>query len=216
MSVRKTLRECYEVREDPPGREWANITLHCWDRQVNVGTAHEGTYYCGEIAIQSSCGIWGGNWTACGSPFKQFLQELDFDYAFGKFMGLALERYDGDGTLAQIKLDVCRQRREGTLSRSEARLAMDAVDLRREQIRSGNRDCGYALMDIAKGMDATHPMHDYFADPAGWPICRTHDPAAKMFWKRLWPLFTEALAAEQAQESVAALAEGDQRPRARG
>lgn len=35
MPVTKSMRECYEVRE---GHEWANITLHCWDRRANVGT----------------------------------------------------------------------------------------------------------------------------------------------------------------------------------
>jgi hypothetical protein len=35
MPVTKTTRECYEVREGKPCGEWANITLHCWERTAN-------------------------------------------------------------------------------------------------------------------------------------------------------------------------------------
>lgn len=197
MPVTKTTRECYEVRDGKPGGEWANITLHCWDRTANRGTKHEGTYYCGEITIQSSFGTWGHIWTACANPFKEFLQKVEFEYAFGKFMGTGLDRYDGDGTLLQLKRDILERRRQNRLDSTQAREAWDAVEWERDRIESDETSCGFALMDVASQLDDRHPMREHFADPCEWPRVTKRDCQAVGFWRELWPLFLDALKAEQ-------------------
>lgn len=201
MTVTKTTRECYEVREN---HEWANITLACWDRPANVGTKHECTYYCGEITIQSSFGTWGYVWTACGVPFKQFLMRAEFDYVFTKFMGTKLERHDGDGTFRQVRRDIVEQRRQGSIDRAEAREVWDAVSWERERIESDATSCGYALMDVASQIGTKHPMHDSFADPCAWPRVTKHDVQAVGFWRELWPAFVDALKAETQPAAQAA------------
>lgn len=193
MPVTKTMRECYEVREN---HEWANITLACWDRPANVGTKHECTYYCGEITIQSSFGTWGYVWTACGAPFKQFLMRAEFDYVFTKFMGTKLERHDGPGTFRQVQLDILKQRRQGSICCSEAREVWDAVVWERERIEASETSCGYALMEVASRIGRKHPMHDAFSDPCAWPRITKPNAQAVGFWRDLWPSFLDALRAE--------------------
>lgn len=202
MTVKKTTRECYEVRA---GHEWANITLACWDRRANVGTPHEGTYHCGEITIQSSFGCWGYVWTALGEPFKRFLQDAEFDYVFTKFMGLKLRRHDGEAMLREVRREVLSERRQREMSRSEAREAWDAVGDEADRIESSESDCGYAFMDVARVLGRDHPMHDYFADPMAWPRATKDDAQAVGFWRELWPEFVQALKAE---EEAAARATG--------
>lgn len=193
MPVTKTMRECYEVRENG---EWATISLDCWERPANAGTPHERTYYCGEITIQSSFGTWGHVWTACGEPFKQFLASLSFDYVFTKFMGTKLDRYDGEGTLREIKKDILRRRREAALTHNEARDVWGAVMDESERIESDETSCGYALMEIASNLSEHHQMRDNFADPMAWVFVTRHDSQAVGFWRDLWPAFVGALKAE--------------------
>lgn len=194
MPVTKTVRECYEVREN---HEWANITLACWSRTANVGTQHECTYHCGEITIQSSFGTWGNIWTACGTPFKQFLIEAEFDYVFTKFMGNRLHRHDGDGTLKQLKRDIIEKRRRTCLDCDEAREVWDAVQCESDRIESDETSCGYALMEVASQIGSKHPMHDHFADPCAWPRITKPDSQAVGFWRELWPSFVAELKAEK-------------------
>ena len=196
MPVTKTTRECYEVREGTPYGEWANITLNCWQRMANVGTKHEGIYYCGEITIQSSFGTWGYIWTACSTPFKHFLQKAEFDYVFTKFMGTKLDRFDGEASVLEAFKWITEGRRRGEMSKHEAREAWDALDDVRSMAECGEHDFGAAMMDVARSLDDRHPLHDHFADPSGWPRCTKYDCQAQGFWRQLWPLFIEALKAE--------------------
>lgn len=201
MPVSKSVRECYEVREN---HEWANITLKCLDRRANVGTPHEGTYYCGEITIQSSFGTWGYVWTACGVPFKQFLLRAEFDYVFTKFMGTKLERHDGDGTMQQLKRDILEKRRRNHLDRDEAREVWDAVAWERDRIECDPTSCGYALMEVASQIGQRHPMHEDFADPCAWPRITKPDAQAVGFWRELWPSFLAELRREAQPAAQAA------------
>ena len=196
MPVTKTTRECYEVRDGQRGGEWANITLACWDRPVGRGPGRD-TYYCGEITIQSSFGTWGYIWTACASPFKQFLQKVEFDYVFTKFMGTKLGRFDGEASVRKAFKWITEGRRRGEMSKHEAREAWDALDDVRSVAECGEHDFGTAMMDVARSLDDRHPLHDNFADPCGWPRCTKYDVQAQGFWRQLWPLFIEALKAEQ-------------------
>lgn len=199
MPVTKTTRECYEVRDSNRGGEWANITLACWDRTANVGTKHEGIYYCGEITIQSSFGTWGYIWTACSTPFKHFLTKVEFDYAFTKFMGTKLDRFDGEASAREVCKWITEGRRDGSLSKAEAREAWESFEEVRSMVECSEHDFGAGMMDVARSLDDRHPLHDHFADPCGWPRCTKYDVQAQGFWRQLWPLFIEALKAETEQ-----------------
>jgi hypothetical protein len=195
MPVIKTMRECYEVRDGKRGEDWADITLRCWDNPPPPDSAR-GMYYGGEIAIHSSFGTWGYNWSACGVPFKQFLIGAEFRYLFTKFMGTSLDRFDGDATLKQIRADILSKRNCGGLDKREAREAWDAVGDEVERLTGGATDYGYAMFDVARGLGMKHPMRDYFADPCEWPRMTHDDHQAQGFWRTLWPLFVGALKTE--------------------
>ncbi len=204
MPVTKTVRECYEVRTGQPYGEWANITLHCWDRRANVGTAHEGTYYCGEITIHSSFGTWGHIWTACAVPFKRFLQQVEFDYAFTKFMGTKLQRFDGEASAREVLKSIVNERRSNGMSKDDAREAWNAFTYVRHEAECGEHDFGTAMLHVADSLGRSHPMYDSFADASSWPRVTSHDVQAQGFWEQLWPLFVGELRRETEPAACAA------------
>lgn len=200
MRVTRSTRECYEIRN---AGEWANIMLACWDRPEMTGSGMS-IVYGGEIAIHSSFGSWAYTWTACAVPFKRFLCGIEFDYAFGKFMGVALDRFDGDATLKQIKREILRQRRRTDLTATEAASVWDAVMDEDERITGNDATaCGYAMMAIGDALHQNHPMREYFIDPCGWPAITRPDPQAVGFWRDIWPEFVDALRAETREATPA-------------
>jgi hypothetical protein len=201
MSCTKSTMESYQIHKD---HEYANISLRCWDNPAPAGSSR-GMYYGGEIMIHSSFGSWANSWNACGSPFKRFLLHAGFDYLFTKFMGVNLERFDGEATLRQIRADIIEQRRGGSLSKDEARDVMNAVEEQSERLSSSDATAyGYAMWDVAGQLDRDHPMHEYFSDPCGWPRLTHDDYGAAGFWREIWPEFKAALEAELQPEAVPA------------
>ncbi|TXI23047.1 MAG: hypothetical protein E6Q67_05155 [Roseateles sp.] len=198
MTVAKiTDAECYSVRAN---QEWATIVLRCWQRPI----AHGEIYHCGEILISSSFGSWAYIWTACAVPFKEFLREIEFDYAFGKFMGSKLHRHDGEASLRAVRKHICRMRREGSLSKDEAGEVWGLLDECCSQIEHGDdRDFGEAMQYIARYLDRSNRAREYFADAADWHTCTCYDPQAVGFWKKLWAPFIAALANQAAVQEVA-------------
>jgi len=204
MPVTKTVRECYEIRDGRPGGEWANITLHCWNRLANAGTPQDGIYYCGEITIQSSFGTWGHIWTACANPFKQFLLEAEFDYVFGKFMGAGLHEFDGEGSMRALRRRLIEHRRLSMLDKDEARALRDALKDCEEEATSSENDWVNALSDAARDMRLeSFYAARFLGEP--WELSATSPTScAVSFWRELWPMFTEALREELAAECAPA------------
>jgi len=205
MPVTKSVRECYEVREDKPHGEWASITLHCWSRLANRGTKHEGMYYCGEITIQSSFGTWGYIWTACANPFKEFLQEVEFDYAFGKFMGAKLEQFDGEGSMRAMRERIIENRQHDWLSKADARALWDALEDCESRATCSKTDWVDALVDVAESLrlDGKPDAAKFLSEP--WEYIQTGPkPCAVNFWRTLWPLFIAELRRETEPAALAA------------
>ncbi len=202
MSITKTTdAEVYRIWKD---HEWATIMLRCWSRMANVGTPHEGIYYCGEILIHSSYGAWANTWTACGSPFKRFLMKADFDYVFTKFMGTDLEVWDGEGSVKNLRRKLIEARQIGDLRREDARAFWDEIEGSESELESSQRDffeCCYRMRsDLC--IDA---VDDILSEP--WELTTTqHDHQAVGFWRELWPEFTQALRAEVAADALPAAA----------
>jgi hypothetical protein len=196
MSVIKTTRECYGVRVGEPGRcgsDWANIIIHCWENPPPPDSPRE-MYYGGEIQINSSFGSWANSWNACGSPFKEFLTELDFDYIFTKFMGSALDVFDGNASTKAVFTKIIETRRERQIGREEARAIWEDCELYLD--RYSEHEFGDGMQSVARELSQNHPMHAYFADPMEWPRPTRYDYQAKGFWDKLWPEFIGALKAE--------------------
>lgn len=194
MTVTKTTRECYEVRTGEPHGEWANITLHCWDRKI----WDDSIYHCGEITIHSSYGTWGYIWTACGNNFKEFLCDIEFSYAFGKFMGASLMQFNGDASMQGLRHKVIEHRRTAWISKAEARALWDALKECEEEATCSQNDWVNALNSTAS--DLCDEGHKEAASMLGepWEMIRTKPrDCAVNFWRELWPLFIDALKSEQ-------------------
>lgn len=200
MSVTKTTdAEVYSVRSK---HEWATIMLRCWSRQANVGTPHEGTYYCGEILINSTFGAWAYVWTACGEPFKQFLMHAEFDYVFTKFMGSRLEVWDGEGSTKSLRRLLLEYRRIGDLDKDEARELWDAINANESELECSSSDFVNCAERMADEIDC-RGVYRLLSEP--WEITTTKDdPQAVGFWRELWPEFTAALNAELEEQAVPA------------
>ena len=204
MPVTKSVRECYEVRDGNRAGEWANITLNCWRNPPHPGSTG-GMYYCGEITIQSSFGTWGYIWTACAVPFKKFLQDVEFNYAFRKFMGSGLDEFDGDGSVLALRQRIIEYRKTASLSKADARALWDALDDCESEARCSESDWVRALSDVAESLrlDRKPDAAQFLDEP--WEYIQTRPkPCAVNFWRTLWPLFIDALKAETQAAGVAA------------
>lgn len=196
MSCTKTTAaEVYAVRKD---HEWATIMLRCWSRPANVGTPHEGTYYCGEILIHSTFGAWANTWTACGEPFKAFLIDAEFDYVFTKFMGTRLQVWDGEGSVKSLRGRLLDYRKWGDLTKDEARALWDEIEANEAELETSSHDFVECAYRIASDLDM-RGVRRLLSEP--WELTTTqHDHQAVGFWRELWPEFVATLRAEVAAE----------------
>lgn len=191
MPVTKNLCERYVVSEDARHGEQAAITLQCWQRNIGDGDI----YYCGTIQIHSTYGDWAYTWTACASPFKQFLTKIEFDYAFNKFMPGRLERFNAEASLTMLRQKIVEQRRHGWISKAEAREIWSALDDAEGDLLSRGAE-GYilGLLDIGRDLSDGDPK-EWLAE--AWELTATEpDRSAVAFWERLWPLFIAELRKE--------------------
>lgn len=210
-SVTKSVMETYTVRN---GFERATIAVRCWSRPVKRhDDKPDDTYHCGEILINSSFGSWANTWTACGCPFKEFLTEVEFDYAFGKFMGASLRIYDGERTVRKLRSKIIDERRTHALDRDQARAVWDAIEENETELESSSRDYCECMWRIARDLGITersrHPLWGEFTEPF---YCTEdcYDPQPVGFWREIWPHFIAELKRELAgASSIAGVSASD-------
>jgi len=195
MSVIKTTgAEHYIVRNN---HEWASIVVRCWEAEEYGKTRH-----CGEILIHSSYGSWANSWGHCGSQFKQFLVGLDFDYLFIKFMGHRFKVFDGELSVRRLRDRLIEARKEGGVTREEARECWDDIEDRESELESSEREFVDAVYAIVHRVDSGR-VQRIFCEP--WDLIRkSADTRAVGFWSELWPEFKAALQAETAALEVTA------------
>lgn len=164
----------YRVRptaESQPG-EWADAFVREWPRG-------------GSISIQSSFGDFAYTWTSIGSDtFRAFLRSLDFDYFMGKASAKDFREFDLDLTVRAIRDNLLEARRQGDMSREEARTCWSEID-----------------DEISHWGD--HEFHARFPDTEIVKLLYSHDPSAaplrsrvnvqcQRFWQDLWPVLCDA------------------------
>lgn len=195
MSVTKTTdAEHYIVRKN---LEWASIVVRCWQAEEYGKTRH-----CGEILIHSSYGSWANSWGYCGSQFKQFLIGLNFDYIFTKFMGHEFKVFDGELSVRRLRDRLIESRKEGGVTKDEARECWDEIEGRESELESSEREFVDAVYAIVHRVDSGR-VQRIFCEP--WELIRkTADQQAVGFWRDIWPEFAAALKAELAEQAVPA------------
>lgn len=84
----------------------------------------------GFIQISSSYGTWSYVWSAMGEGVKlsEFFQKASDSYLVDKFFGASHKEYfDSDQADRDIRKEIARDRRDGNLTKTEARELIDAV-----------------------------------------------------------------------------------------
>jgi hypothetical protein len=204
----------YRIRGGHGDHEWATIALRAWrvdGTKLSGGEPRE----CGEIMIYSSFGSWAYQWGHCGVPFYRFLVGADMDYVFTKFMGADLTEFDGDGSVKALRQQVIEHRRFNGWSKETARALWDAIEDRSLQLEASERDFVEACHEISsefdedgigrilnRGADADD-IRNFLSEP--WERTTTRiKPAARGFWRDLWPHLVAQLRTELEAEAVTA------------
>lgn len=186
MTVRKDTAEIYRIRSN--GGEWATIALTNYESH-----GESGMRYGGEIMILSTFGNFAYHWSHCGVPFKQSLQKMDFSYFMNKAHGPNYRIYDGPGTFQYLLTRVFNLRREGQLTKQEARDLYIAFKASRDEAETSLNDFVRVVLEETEILPAKKQR--YFEEPYEYEVQR-QDPQLLGFWKEIWPEFVKELAAE--------------------
>ena len=171
--------ERYSIRG--AGGLWATIAIRGWERQ-GAGEMLQG----GEILINSDYGNFASQWGNLGMPMKQFLATVGRDYLLRNLAGLSLYEFDFDASVARVKREVIRDRKDGALDHDEARNAWNAIP-------AENRGKDLFIHELL--------TCDAFGDEP-WHFCEDRErPALVHFYADVWLPFAEHLASELLTEA---------------
>lgn len=178
--------------------EWATIALRGWEHPVQEGvSSNVSKAYGGELLVHSSFGSWAHAWNSCGSPFPEFLLELDFDYLMGKLMGLELMQFDPQASVQGLLRHICQRRRDRAWSREEARDVFNELQACEMELRANAQEFVHACQEISSYLQGRMPaiedeLDAIFGDPHAY-IEQRKNPAAVEFWRLLWKPFCDEL-----------------------
>lgn len=125
----------------------------------------------GCLTIMSDWGNYAYWWFGDNGDHRDFLASCGVDYIENKLAGGKSE-IDHDATVAGIKERICRRRREGGLSREEARDEWELLQ----------------GVDFESERDMWHWYDNTELDDAAEVLCHRHPLQLQMFMRRCWPL----------------------------
>ena len=136
----------------------------------------------GSVCILSDFGHWSYFWPPAhrGENLPKFLSRLCSDYAGGKFLGAALDVYDPQKTAAFIRETILEERRDGGLTKTQAR---------DEWILSRDLDSFEIWWNETELSDASEMR------------CTSTDHSWTAFWDRLWKPFVRPELLNLAEEA---------------
>jgi len=148
----------------------------------------------------SDYGNYGYWWGDPGCEFRQFLCQVD-DYYLGRKLAAGRREFDGEASVKAIRNRICHLRRQQELTREQAQAEWELVHPK------PTGWSGLSRRGLFSSMNNEVEAHEWYLetkldDPAELLSYRT-PMQIQMFIKRLWPLFTEQLRAELAQEASA-------------
>lgn len=158
--------------------EWGRFFWHESDPRLRRDGSME---YGATWTAYSSFGVFGHYWGSMGEPFAEFIDGIESDYLLSK---IARMETNADKTFAEVKRLIRQRRRDGRITKEEARDAIDDV-----------------LAIEANGDHAEVACNDLYQSPAisrcriEWCDLSTREPEqqAVVFVKKLWPLFVKAV-----------------------
>lgn len=147
------------------------------------------------VSVISDYGSFGFCWSHIGGDWREFLASLDFDYAMKKMMGLRLwTPLDVTEATDKARALVVDQRRQGGLTRKDARTLFDAAS----SARGDAFNCQHFLAEWDRESGGLMSRHDLY--DAKWD---KYDPQAEAFWSEIWPHFVAAISARTEAEAKA-------------
>jgi hypothetical protein len=183
MRVTKSQAELYRIRSGKGSLAWGDITLICGAQSVSV-------------MATSDYGTFDYRWSHCGGEPKAFLCGLDFQYAMKKLTNGNLYVPDPDGYENEIKESIVDSRKNGGLTRVQARTAWDEMLSIHDEYNGGDLFF-HALYD--------HELFErVFGDYEGMPSAEIADCRAVDFWGDVWMPFISSLREELAENVNAA------------
>jgi hypothetical protein len=136
----------------------------------------------GFLGVFSDYGNYAYHWTHFGDDFKKFLSQLHWDYLYGKLMqGRDARLYDGEATLRGIQKRIVELRREGTLTREQAREEWDLAIGSEIDDRYSN---GFSVWHRDTQLDDANELYE-----------TKNDLQCEQFCQKIWPHFIERLKA---------------------
>lgn len=146
----------YQIRAE--NSEWARVVI---DPSTGLFLCYGGT------------GNYNFSWAAPGPDFFDFLQELNFDYAMGKFLGNE-KHLNVQKSVQAMREYVLDYRRDATLTAAKARELWDAAtELAGEY---------HAHLPAALEKSAFARHYSQWYDLLRYD----HGPQAKWFWQLIW------------------------------
>lgn len=164
----------YRVRPTPESGtgEWADAFVREWPRG-------------GSISIQSSFGDFAYTWTSIGSDtFRTFLRSLNFEYFMGKACPKDFREFDLDLTVQGIRENLLKARRQGDLSKEDARTCWSEIE---EEIS------GWGDQEFHGRIPETEIVKLlYGQDPSAVPLRSRVNVQCQRFWQEIWPVLCDA------------------------
>lgn len=189
------------IRGGHSNQEWATICYQGWQGTGVDGQPRE----CGEILIHSSFGSWANSWSHLGQPFEEWLKEAEKEYCAGKFLGSKAYTFDGEKTVKELRASLLECRREGSLTKNDAKSLWDWVEESQLELEcSADSFCNAMSrcfdeadwQDVMPGKYATtgpgRGARHFLQEP--WErIVTSLDRSFNNFWEALWPVFVANL-----------------------
>lgn len=138
----------------------------------------------------SSYGVFGHYWSHMGEPFAQFIQDIEPDYLLGK---IARRETDAQKTIAAVRRQIIENRKDGSVTKDDAREAMEAL----REIEDEGWDGGWTTKALWDSHEISKALHSDYMELTRQEWAND----AKQFVKKLWPAFVKAVG-ERAAASV--------------
>jgi hypothetical protein len=179
--------EAYNLRF---GHDWGTVLLREWRTDPQGGSCR----HAGEILFHTSYGTYAYIWSCMANPLKQFLTSAarrgECGYIMSKFAGAELMEVDNEATANAYREVVLGDRREGRLTKEQARDDWEVIKLSE----------GGSIETLVNAVAETNTFdgncHEY--------IRNRMKPAHRHFWNEVFVPFCKHLEQELAPQKAAA------------
>jgi len=127
------------------------------------------------VSVRSSYGNFGHFWNHIGSDkWYDFLNQVDLHYAMKKMSDRSIYEFDAEETLRDLRKKTCAYRRDGTITREEARSIWDDLTFYLDENAGPELFCSHLR------------CHDVFVDDTSGNLVYCLRPSIQGFWDRVW------------------------------